>query len=257
VRFDVLTIFPSFFDAPFSEGLLGRGRKSGLLDLEVHDLRRWAVDRHRSIDDEAYGGGAGMVFLPEPVIAAVEEVSSLPGQPAPRRLFLSPQGRPLDAELARSLAFEPRLLLLCARYEGVDERVLEAFDWEEISIGDVVVMGGEAPALVLIEAVSRFVPGVVGDPDSVRNDSFQAGLLDYPHYTRPVEVRGMRVPEVLLSGHHERIRRWRLERALAATLRKRPDLLGSAPLDAEARAILEKLRSEERGGGPAGSESSG
>lgn len=248
---DVLTIFPGFFEAPFAEGLLGRAVKAGILSLAAHDLRRWPVDRHRSVDDEAYGGGAGMVFLAKPVFDAVRELVP-EGSPPPRMIFLSPQGRKLDPALARELAAEPRLLLLCARYEGIDQRVLDELPFEEVSIGDYVVMGGEAPALVLIEALTRFVPGVVGDPDSVRLDSFEGGLLDYPHYTRPEEIAGRRVPEILLSGHHEKIRRWRLQESLRATLRKRPDLLATAPLDAEAQALLERVRREEEEGEASG-----
>jgi len=250
MRADVLTIFPSFFSAPFEEGLLGRAHKKGILDLRVHDLRDWATDRHRSADDEVYGGGAGMVFLPAPVFAAVEAVAP-PGPVRPRMIFLSPQGRKLDQQLARELGAEPWILLLCARYEGVDERVLQGLPFEEISVGDYVVMGGEAPALVLLEAVTRYVAEVVGDPDSVRDDSFSGGILDHPHYTRPEEFRGLRVPDVLLSGHHERIRVWRLRESLRATLRKRPDLLETARLDAEARGILDELRREFRGGADA------
>jgi len=242
LRIDVLTIFPGFFAAPFGEGLLARGIEAGLLDLRAHDLRQWATDRHRSADDEVYGGGAGMCFLAEPIFRGVEELER-EGE-TPRLVYLSPQGRRLDQALVEDLARSPRLLLLAARYEGVDERVLHGLPFEEVAVGDCVVMGGEAPALVLIEAVSRQIPGVVGDPDSVRHDSFVGGLLDPPHYTRPVEVRGMRVPDVLLSGHHEAIRRWRLKESLRATLQKRPDLLARARLGEEERGLLEELLDE-------------
>jgi tRNA (guanine37-N1)-methyltransferase len=243
VRIDVLTIFPGWFEVPFREGLLGRAVKKGLLDLRAHDLRESATDRHRSTDDEVYGGGAGMAFLGEPILAAVDALAAV--TPSPRLVYLSPQGRRLDQALVRELAGAPALLLLCARYEGVDQRVLDLLPFEEVSIGDYVVMGGEAPALVLIEAVCRYVPGVVGDPVSVSADSFATGLLDHPHYTRPEELRGRRVPETLLSGHHEKIRRWRLREALRATLRKRPDLLEGLELDREAKALLEEVRAEE------------
>ena len=247
MRIDVLTIFPGWFEAPFREGLLGRAAKKGLLDLRAHDLRDHATDRHRSTDDEVYGGGAGMAFLAEPILGAVEAVVG-DAEPRPKLIYLSPQGRPLDQALVRELAVEPWLLLLCARYEGVDQRVLELLPFEEVSVGDYVVMGGEAPALLLTEAVTRYVPGVVGDPDSVAADSFATGLLDHPHYTRPEELRGLRVPDVLLSGHHEKIRQWRLREALRATLRKRPDLLETARLDAEGRKLLAEIRSEDAAG---------
>ena len=240
MRFDIVTIFPGYFASPLSEALVGKAVDAGLLEIHLLDLRAFSDDPHRKVDDEAYGGGPGMVLAAPPVFAAVEALRA--EAPPPHVILLSPQGRRFDAAAARALAGRARVALVCGRYEGIDERTREAglFD-EELSIGDVVLAGGEAAALVVVEAVSRFVPGVVGDPDSVRADSFEEGLLDYPHYTRPREFRGMAVPEVLLSGHHERIETWRRERRLLATAEKRPDLLDPGSLSAEERALLLRL----------------
>ena len=222
MRIDVVTIFPGIFESPLRESLLGRAIEAGLLDVRVHDLRDSTSDKHRQVDDESYGGGPGMVLKPEPVFAAVESL----GAGERRTLLLSPAGRRLDQDLARELAAEPWLVLICGRYEGVDERVAEGLPAEEVSIGDYVVAGGEVPALVVLEAVTRLVPGVIGREESHEQDSFgDAGVLDHPHYTRPAEFRGMRVPETLLSGNHAEIERWRREAALEKTRRNRPDLL--------------------------------
>jgi tRNA (guanine37-N1)-methyltransferase len=222
VRIDVLTIFPGIFESPLRESLLGRALDAGLVDVRVQDIRDSTTDKHRQVDDESYGGGPGMVMKPEPVFAAVEAL----GDGARRILLLSPGGRRLDQELVRELAEEPWLVLICGRYEGVDERVAEGLPAEEVSIGDYVISGGELPALVVIEAVTRLVPGVIGRAESHERDSFgPGGLLDHPHYTRPAEFRGMSVPEVLLSGDHAAIERWRREAALEKTRRNRPDLL--------------------------------
>ena len=222
VRIDVITIFPGIFESPLRESLLGRAIEAGLLDVRVHDLRDSTIDKHRQVDDESYGGGPGMVLKPEPVFAAVESL----GAGDRRTLLLSPAGRRLDQDLVRELAAEPWLVLICGRYEGVDERVAEGLPAEEVSIGDYVVAGGEVPALVVLEAVTRLVPGVIGREESHEQDSFgDAGMLDHPHYTRPAEFRGLRVPETLLSGNHAEIERWRREAALEKTRRNRPDLL--------------------------------
>ena len=222
MRIDVFTIFPAILQGPLRESLLGKAIEAGVLDVRVHDLRGFATGRHRQVDDEAYGGGPGMVMKPEPLFAAVESL----GEGPTRVLLLSPAGRRLDQAMVRELADEPWLVLLCGRYEGVDERVVEGLPAEEVSIGDYVLSGGELPALVVIEAVTRLVPGVIGREESHERDSFGAeGLLDHPHYTRPAEFRGMRVPEVLLSGDHAAIERWRREAALEKTRRNRPDLL--------------------------------
>lgn len=226
MRIDVLTIFPGIFDSPLRESLLGKAVAEGVLDVRVHDVRDHTTDKHRQVDDESYGGGPGMVMKPEPVFAAVEAL----GEGDKRFLLLSPAGRRFDQALARELAAEPWLVLICGRYEGVDERVVEGLPAEEVSIGDYVLSGGEVPALAVLEAVTRLVPGVIGREESHERDSFgPEGLLDHPHYTRPAEFRGMRVPEVLLSGHHAEIERWRREAALEKTRRNRPDLLEDRP----------------------------
>lgn len=220
MRVDVLTIFPAIFESPLRESLLGRAIDAGILDVRVHDIRDHTADRHRQADDEPFGGGPGMVMKPEPIFAAAEAVGG-----SPRRILLSPAGRRLDQELVRELAEEPHLLAICGRYEGVDERVMEGLPAEEVSIGDYVLSGGELPALVLIEAVTRLVPGVVGREESLTRESFEDGILDHPHYTRPAEFRGMEVPEVLRSGNHAAIEEWRREAAREKTRRNRPDLL--------------------------------
>ena len=217
----MFTIFPAVVEAPLPGSLLGRAIGAGVLDVRVHDLRQWSVDRHRTVDDAPFGGGPGMVMKPEPFFAAVESLDPDRG----RVLLMSPAGRRLDQELVRALSSEPHLTILCGRYEGVDERVADGLPAEEISIGDYVLSGGELPALVLIEAVTRLVPGVIGKEASHEQDSFSAGgLLDHPHYTRPQEFRGMAVPEVLVSGNHGEVDRWRRDAAIEKTRRNRPDL---------------------------------
>jgi tRNA (guanine37-N1)-methyltransferase len=223
MRIDILTIFPGIFESPLRESLLGRALEAGILDVRVHDIRDVTSDKHRQVDDEPYGGGPGMVMMAEPVFAAVESL----GQGAKRVILLSPAGRRLDQGLVRELAAEPWVVLVCGRYEGVDERVVEGLRAEEISIGDYVLSGGEVPALVVLEAVTRLVPGVVGKEESLERESFEDGILDHPHYTRPKDFRGFRVPDVLLSGDHAKVERWRREAALDKTRRNRPDLLKS------------------------------
>jgi tRNA (guanine37-N1)-methyltransferase len=225
MRIDVVTIFPELF-APFREaGVLGQAIGRGELILEAHDLRRWTHDKHRSVDDIPYGGGPGMVMKPEPLVEAVEAVVGAKGARAARVLLMSPQGERLTQEKAKELARESHLAIVCGRYEGVDQRAIELAIDEEISIGDYVLSGGEAAAMVVIEAVSRFVPGVLGNPASVETESFQQSLLEGPQYTRPPEYRGLAVPEVLRSGDHAKIARWRAEASLARTKQRRPDLL--------------------------------
>ena len=235
LRIDFVTIFPRMFDPLLAEGVIARGVKQGLLDIRVWDLRDFATDRHRSTDDEAYGGGPGMVMLGEPVFRAVEAIGD------GHLVMTTPQGRRFDQNIAKELSAKPHVVFLCGRYEGFDHRVHEALQPDEISIGDFVVSGGELPAMLMADAMGRLIPGVVGNTGSVEEDSFFRGLLDYPHYTRPEELRGRRVPDVLLSGHHENIRKWRKEQALRATLERRPDLIESAELDDEAREILRRL----------------
>lgn len=236
----VLTIFPEMVREPLRYSILGSAQKKGLIEVYLIDIRDYAQDRHRQVDDEPFGGGAGMVMKAAPIFGAVEDLKLKEGT---RHILLSPQGEVFDQSKACELAAEEELLLLCGRYEGVDERVRTLFQ-EEISIGDYVLTGGEFPALVLIDAISRIIPGVLGKQDSFKEDSFFKGLLDYPHYTRPREFRGLKVPEVLLSGNHALIKDWRRREALKRTLLRRPDLLLTATLLPEDRDVLEQLREE-------------
>lgn len=237
LRFDVLTIFPRMVEGPLEESILARAREAGLIEIAVHDLRSWATDRHHTVDDYPFGGGAGMVMKPEPIFAAIEAIQPLAATRA-TVVLLSPQGRRLDRALVQELAGHPRLLLLCGRYEGVDERVRAHAVDMEVSIGDFVVSGGELPALLLIDAVSRLVPGVLGSEASLDEESFEDGLLEYPQYTRPPEFRGWEVPPVLLSGHHGEIAKWRRRQRLLRTRDLRPDLLEGVTLTAEERRWL-------------------
>lgn len=221
MRVDILSIFPGLFEGPLRESLLGKAIAAGVIDVRVHDIRNHSTGRHRQVDDVPFGGGAGMVMKPEPIFAAMESLD--PG--SKRVLLLSPAGRRLDQALAAELASESWMVLICGRYEGVDERVVEGLPAEEVSVGDYVLAGGEVAALVVLEAVARLVPGVVGREESVRHESFEEGLLEHPQFTRPQEFRGMTVPEVLLSGDHSRIREWRKQAAVEKTKRIRPDLL--------------------------------
>jgi tRNA (guanine37-N1)-methyltransferase len=221
VRVDILTIFPRIFEGPLRESLLGKAIEQGLLDVRVHDIRDHTRDPHRQVDDEPYGGGPGMVLQAEPILAAADSLG--PGER--RVVLLSPAGRRLDQARVRDLARERWLVLVCGRYEGVDERVVEGLGAEEVSIGDYVLSGGEVPALVVLEAVTRLVPGVVGKEESLAAESFENERLDHPHYTRPRVVRGMEVPDVLLSGDHADVAAWRRRAAEAKTKRNRPDLL--------------------------------
>lgn len=250
MKFDVVTIFPRMVVGSLAEGVLGRALESGVLDVRVHDLREFTSDRHRVVDDVPYGGGPGMVLKVQPLVDAMEWIRRERGDPS-AVVLLSPQGRAFTHAEARRLSGLPHVVLVCGRYEGTDERVRAHLATEELSIGDYVLTGGELPALVVIDAVARFVPGVVGDDASVEGDSFVRGLLDYPHYTRPAEFRGMKVPDVLLSGHHGEIRRWRKQQALRRTLERRPDLLERATLDEEERGLLQALMREREKGATA------
>jgi tRNA (guanine37-N1)-methyltransferase len=241
MKIDIVTIFPKMVEAPLAEGIVGRAIARGLLDVRVHDLRDSTTDRHRVVDDVPFGGGPGMVLKPEPLFRSVERIRAERGEPS-AIILTSPDGRRFSHADAERLSRLPHLAILCGRYEGVDERVRQSLATEDLSIGDYVLSGGELPALVIADAVARLVPGVVGDETSVARDTFARGLLDFPQYTRPAEFRGMDVPPVLLSGHHQAIARWRRREALARTLDRRPDLLDEAALDAEDRAMLEELK---------------
>ncbi len=239
MRFDVFTLFPEVLTPYLETSILQRARQRGLLEVALHNIRDWTSDRHHVTDDEPYGGGGGMVMKPEPIFTAVEGVLGAP--PACSVILLTPQGRLFSQSLAFELAAQPRLALLCGRYEGVDERVRQHLVSDEISIGDYVLTGGELPALVLIDAVARLIPGVLGDPDGALDDSHASGLLEYPHYTRPADFRGWKVPDALVSGDHARLRRWRRQQALLRTRLRRPDLLQKAELSASDLEYLDKL----------------
>ena len=231
-------------EAGLAEGVVSRAIDRGLLDVQVHDLRAYTSDRHRSVDDTPYGGGPGMVMKPEPLSRAVEDITARRGIPG-AVVLLSPQGRRFTQAEAARMSRLRHVALLCGRYEGMDDRIRTLVATEELSIGDYVLSGGELPALVVVDAISRLVPGVVGDSRSVDEDSFSRGLLDYPHYTRPSEFSGHKVPEVLLSGHHEEVRLWRKKTAIRRTLERRPELLDTAALDDEERAMLDEIRKEQ------------
>jgi tRNA (guanine37-N1)-methyltransferase len=240
MRIDILTLFPEIIEGPLSASLLGKAIKEGIVEVSITNIRDFSTDCHRTVDDAPYGGGAGMVMRCEPIYAAAE---SLRGRNSLERIILlSPRGRRLDQNIVRDLAQAPDLVLVCARYEGVDERVRTGLCTDEISIGDYVLSGGELPALVMVEAISRMLPGVVGKWESVVTDSFYEGILGAPQYTRPASFRGMDVPEVLLSGHHAQIDRWRRKEALRATLERRPDLLNTCK--DEDKILLEEIRRE-------------
>lgn len=242
MHFDVLTLFPAMFHGPLEESILKRAQESGRLALALHNVRDYATGKHHITDDVPYGGGGGMVMKPDPIFAAAEAI--LAGETGVPVILLSPQGRLFTQAVAGELSHCRRILLICGRYEGVDERVRQYLATDEISIGDYVLTGGELPALILIDAVVRLLPGALGDPDGALDDSHASGLLEYPHYTRPPEFRGWHVPEVLLSGDHGKIAKWRRGQSLLRTLERRPDLLKDAPLSEADRKFLAKLLDE-------------
>ena len=227
MKIDVLTLFPEMFSGPMDVSIVGRARKAGLLDLRLQNLRQWTHDRHKTVDDKPFGGGAGMVLKPEPIFEAVESLAD----DKTHVILTAPAGRPFNQAIARELAQKEHLLIICPSYEGVDDRVCEALVDDELSIGDYVLTNGGLPAMVIIDAVTRLLPGALGDDESARDESFSHGLLEYPHYTRPAEFRGMKVPEILLSGHHAEIEKWRAEQAKKRTAKRRPDLLNSDGAD--------------------------
>ena len=242
MRFDVFTLLPEVFPPYLDSSILNRAHLRGLIDVQVHNIREWATDKHHVTDDTPYGGGGGMVMKVEPMFAAVESVLGTP-PPCPV-IMLTPQGRVFTQKVADELASQPRLALICGRYEGIDERIRSHLVTDEISIGDYVLTGGELPALILIDALARLVPGVLGDPTGASDDSHASGLLEYPHYTRPPEFRGWQVPEILLSGDHAKVARWRREQSLLRTRQRRPDLLEKADLSAKDLKFLEKTSEE-------------
>ena len=251
MKADIITIFPRMVEAALSEGVVARAREAGIVDVVVRDLREYTDDRHRSVDDVPYGGGPGMVMTPAPIFAAVDAIRRERGEPS-AVVLMTPQGRRFTHAEAERLSRLERLIVICGRYEGVDERVADALVTDELSIGDYVVTGGELPALVVIDAVVRLVPGVVGDADSVADDSFVRGLLDCPHYTRPAVFRDRAVPDVLLSGHHAEIERWRRQQRVRRTLARRPDLLDRATLDADEQRELDRWRADSKENGDEG-----
>jgi tRNA (guanine37-N1)-methyltransferase len=255
MRFDVFTLFPGFFESPLDSSILKRARAAGALEVAVHDIRTWTTDRHHVCDDAPYGGGAGMVLKAEPVALALEDVLKFTvghQEPSCPVILMSPQGRTLTQEIAEKLSTEPRVALLCGHYEGIDERVIAAAVTDEISIGDYVLTGGEIAALTVIDAVARHVPGVLGNADSAAGDSFAAGLLEAPHYTRPAEWRGQGVPEVLLGGHHGEVAKWRRRESLRRTWQRRPDLIVAARQRTDWSAADEKMLDEIMREGAAG-----
>ncbi len=250
MRFDVFSLFPSVLQPYLQISILQRAIEKGLLEVHLHDIRSFTTDKHHITDDAPFGGGGGMVMKPEPIFTAIESVLGSP--PACPVILLTPQGRTYTQQVAAELARYPHLALLCGRYEGVDERVREHLVTDEISIGDYVLTGGELPALILIDSITRLIPGALGDPDGAQDDSFASGLLEYPHYTRPAEFRGWRVPEVLLSGNHAEIARWRRQQALLRTWKRRPDLLEKTELSEADRRFLASLVQENTDQSPSG-----
>jgi len=243
---DIVTIFPAMFQGPFEESILKRAREKGILAIEIHNLRDFTRDKHNTVDDYPYGGGAGMVMKPEPIFAAVEHILAKRAKKKTRIILLCPQGTVFQQEKAKELAQEEHLVFLCGHYEGIDERVRQHLVTDELSIGDYVLTGGELPAMVIIDSLARMIPGVVKELESTQQDSFYAGILDYPHYTRPPEFRGWSVPEILLSGHHGKIAQWRRKESLKQTYLRRKDLLGKIELSREDCKILQEIEEEEK-----------
>ncbi len=244
MRFDIITLFPEMFGSVLSAGVVGKAIEKRLLNVNVHNLRDFATDKHRQVDDRPFGGSPGMVLKPEPVFAAVEHIRAAEEAPA---YLLSPRGKRFDTRRAEAMAGEPGIILICGRYEGVDERVIQDLITDEISIGDYILTGGEVAAMIIVDATSRFIPGVVGKSESVACDSFSQDLLEHPQYTRPREFRGMKVPEVLVSGNHAQIEKWRLKHSLEKTWRTRPDLLARKSLTREEQRMLTDIKNETKG----------
>jgi len=243
MKFDILTLFPGMFSGPFDESIISRAKDKQLIDISLHNIRDWAADRHQTADDSPYGGGAGMVMKVEPLAAAIRAVKAL--NPASTVVMTSPQGRRFTHRVALELAGKDGLIIVCGRYEGIDERVRTLYAEDDISLGDFVLSGGEIAAMAILDAVTRLIPGVLGSSESAATDSFGDGLLEYPHYTRPPEFDGMTVPETLLSGNHELIRKWRRKESLRRTRMLRPDLLSEIELTREDRLMLQEIEKED------------
>lgn len=242
MKFDILTLFPGMFTGPFDESIIKRAKDKQLIDISLHTIRDWATDRHHTVDDAPYGGGAGMVMKPEPLAACIEAVKAV--QPSSSVVLTSPQGRRFSHAVAAELAGKTGLIIICGRYEGIDERIRSRYADDDISLGDFVLSGGEIAAMAIVDAVSRLLPGVLGSDDSAETDSFSDGLLEYPHYTRPPEFNGLTVPETLLSGNHEMIRKWRRKESLRKTMQLRPDLLAHIILTREDHKLLAEIKRE-------------
>ncbi len=242
IRFDILSLFPEMFDSPLNSSLLKKARERKIIEVNLIDIRTFAEDKHRMADDYPYGGGSGMVMKVEPVAKALDSLDLLEGIPI---ILMTPQGEPFSQEIAGELSSHSRLAVICGHYEGVDERIREHLATREISIGDYILTGGELPAMVLIDAVARLIPGVLGNEESARGDSFSGGVLEYPQYTRPPEFRGWRIPDVLLSGHHAEIEKWRRRESLKRTMQRRPDILEKADLDEADRQLLDQIERED------------
>jgi tRNA (guanine37-N1)-methyltransferase len=244
MKFDVFTLFPEVFIPYLDASIIKRAQTAGLVEINLHNIRDWAVDKHHTTDDTPYGGGGGMVMKPEPVFAAVEEILGSP--PIIPLILMTPQGRPFSQKIAKELSEIPHIGILSGHYEGIDERIRQHLVTDEISIGDYVLTGGELPALVVIDAISRYLPGVLGDPTGAEDDSHASGLLEYPHFTRPPEFRGWTVPDVLLSGNHAEINRWRHNESLKRTYEKRPDLLEKFPLTKKDLEVIQSFEKTEK-----------
>ena len=242
MKFDILTLFPGMFYGPFDESIIKRAREKQLIDISLHNIRDWATDKHHTADDAPYGGGAGMVMKAGPLASCIESVKSC--HPESTVVFTSPQGRHLTHNVVRELALRSGLIIICGRYEGIDERIRSLYAEDDISLGDFVLSGGEIAAMAIVDSVTRLIPGALGSDESVKEDSFCDGLLEYPHYTRPPEFKGLSVPKELLSGNHELIRKWRRKESLRKTLARRPDLLSQLELNREDRKMLTEIEQE-------------
>lgn len=244
MRFDIITLFPEMFESVMNASILGRAQQNGLLDLNFYNIRDFATNKHNQVDDYSYGGGSGMVLMPQPLFDCFDHIKREHNGKLPKVVYFTPQGRVFNQDMAKNMVCEKKLILLCGHYEGVDQRVLDTFVDIELSIGDYILTGGELAAMVFVDCVSRLIPGVLGNPNATVEESFSDGLLEYPHYTRPAVYQGHKVPDVLLSGNHEEIAKWRKIQSLRNTYLKRPDLLDESDLALEERQLLKKIKEE-------------